>query len=85
MKPINFPEANKTLRAPSQKSDHQIDELRIFNYRERCISLWKPTLKERLSILLFGRVWLDILSGETQPPVAIVGTRTYLHSEGNAS
>jgi len=34
--------------------------------------------RERLSALLFGRVWLALLSGETQPPALVQASRDYL-------
>lgn len=47
----------------------------------RCISCWRPGLRERLSILVFGRVWVDVWFGTTQPPIALTGTRTYLREK----
>jgi len=44
---------------------------------KRCISCWRPSWRERLSILFFGRVWVDIFSGSTQPPVALMGSHSY--------
>lgn len=39
---------------------------------KQCVSCWQLSWKEKLSALLFGRIWLYVLSGETQPPVALV-------------
>jgi hypothetical protein len=41
-----------------------------------CLSLWKAGWRERLSILFFGRVWLWVYSGKTQPPVALAGQKS---------
>ena len=75
MKPIDFFEANKTLTKPISMTDDECGPLQVWNDGEQCVSCWKPSLKERLSILLFGHVWLRILSGETQPPVSLSGKR----------
>jgi hypothetical protein len=36
---------------------------------EQCVSCWRMTWRERINALLFGRVWIAVLSGSTQPPV----------------
>ena len=79
MEPIDFEQANKTLLAPHGQ-EAEIEPLRVFSQEGICISCWKPTIRERLSILLFGRVWLWVISGETQPPVAMIATRTIFGS-----
>jgi len=76
MRPLDFPEANITLKAPDVDNIEILD-LRVWSDSHQCVSLWKPTLRERLSILLFGRVWLALLSGSSQPPAYISGHRTY--------
>ena len=73
MKPINFPESNKTLSKPESMTDEECLSLDVYSDGEYCISCWKPTLRERLSILLFGRVWVWVLSGKTQPPITLEG------------
>lgn len=76
MKPINFPQANKNLLKPEGWTDEQCGSLPVATDGMVCISCWQPTWKERLSILLFGKVWLYVWSGQTQPPVALDGSRT---------
>jgi hypothetical protein len=71
MNPIGFPEANKTLTKPASMTDEECGPLEIFSGEGQCISCWRPSLRERLSVLFFGRVWLSIFSGETQPPVVV--------------
>jgi len=71
MKPIWFKESNRMLTKPQSMSEDECGDLYVFANGEQCISCWKPTLKERLSILVFGRVWLWVYSGHTQPPVSI--------------
>lgn len=43
----------------------------------QCVSCWKASFGERLSILFHGRVWLRVHSPSgTQPPVWVEGART---------
>lgn len=76
MKPIKFPEANKTLTKPESMTDEECTSLTIFCDGKQCISLWRMSFKQRISALLFGRVWLSVLSGHTQPPVWLDCCRT---------
>lgn len=75
MNPASFPESNRTLTAPSSMTSEQCADLPIWTDGNQCISCWKPTWKERLSILFFGRVWLTVVFGGSQPPVALSGRR----------
>ena len=92
MKPIWFSEAESelpwtsTLRFgftigaafiwPASMTDDECAPLPVYKTGEHCISCWQPTLRERLSILFYGRVWLWVWFGNTQPPVALEGKRT---------
>jgi hypothetical protein len=76
MKPINFKEANKNLLKPESMTDEECGPLSIYTEGSYCISCWRPTFRERLSILLFGKVWLWVMGGKTQPPVSVEGKRT---------
>lgn len=81
MKPINFKYSNHTLQpSGAEYSDNVIgvDPLPIWTDGEQCVSCWRMSWRERLSALLFGRVWLAVLSGYTQPPVCIQASREYL-------
>jgi hypothetical protein len=75
MEPKNFPEANKTLIKPEGMTDEECGSLPVFNDGQRSISLWRPSLKERLSILFYGNVWVWVVSGYTQPPISLLGTK----------
>lgn len=75
MEPINFKYATKVLGKPQGMTDDECGPLPILNDGETCVSCWAPSFKERLSILLFGKVWLWVYSGSTQPPVALLGAR----------
>jgi hypothetical protein len=75
MKPIHFPQANRELSKPDSMTDEECGPLPVLTDGRMCVSLWKASLRERLSILFFGRVWLWIYSGYTQPPVALGGEK----------
>lgn len=77
-----FPEANKTLTKPEGWTDEECSPLRVYSDGQECISLWRPTLRERLSILFFGAVWLRVWSGQTQAPVCLTGMRTIFVGPG---
>ena len=80
MEPIEFSQANKTLSPPKGEYSENVESigyLRVWTDGEQCVSLWRPSFKERLSILIFGKVWLSLLSGQTQPPAYIGGEREY--------
>lgn len=82
MNPIQFPEQNCELAPPSNfdpaqsNAADEIVSLPIYRDGEQCISLWKMSWRERVSALIFGRVWLQVLSGMTQPPVALRAMHT---------
>lgn len=77
MTPVEHRFANKTLYAPVGKEE-EIGTLPIYCDDEQCISCWRMSWRERLSALFFGRVWLSVLSGPTQPPVWFQTTREAL-------
>ena len=71
MKPIEFKQQTKILLKPQSLTDEECSSLPVYSDGEQCVSLWKMSLKERLKALFFGRAWLYVLSGDTQPPVWI--------------
>lgn len=79
--PIEF-EHQKTVLQPSGKEYSEnvtgVDPLPVWTDGEQCVSCWKMSWRERLSALIFGRVWMAVLSGYTQPPVWIGVQRDYL-------
>lgn len=82
MEPVNFKYSNRVLGPPeniSRKDD--IVDLPVFTDKEQCVSCWRPSWCERLSVLFFGKVWLGVLSGGTQPPVYITATRNLLEEK----
>ena len=72
MKPINFKQSNMNLSKPKGWTDEQCGNLPVFTDGQQCISLWEMTFKERLLALLFGKIWLFVYSGHSQPPVGFI-------------
>jgi hypothetical protein len=75
MEPITFPQMTVELQKPEIMTDDECGPLPVFSDGNVCISCWKPSLRERLSILLFGKVWVWVHSGRTQPPIALEGSK----------
>lgn len=69
MEGIKFKESNVCLGKPKNMTDEECGSLHVYTDGTICVSCWKMTWKDRLKALLFGRVWLGVLSGHTQPPV----------------
>lgn len=79
MLPVKFKQANKVLTAPknwNEKEHGKCGDLHVFNDGQQSISLWKLSWKERLQILINGKIWLGILSGPSQPPVWLDADKT---------
>ena len=80
MSPIGFPESTHSLSPSDHKyGDHigKVSSLPVWSDDEQCVSCWKMSLRERISALVFGKVWLAILSGRTQYPASLTVTRQY--------
>lgn len=69
MVPVKFKEANRKLLKPEGMTDEECSALWVYTDGKQCISCWKLSWKQRIKALLFGRVWLSVLYGGTQPPV----------------
>ncbi len=83
MKPITFKEKTKTLHKPANMTDEECAPLDVYCDGEQCISVWRMSWTERISALFFGKVWLSVVSGETQPPVALTAKRTVFNDESS--
>jgi hypothetical protein len=85
MKPVSFKHSTATLQ-PSDKeySDdiEGVEALPIWTNGEQCVSCWRANWRERLSILLFGKVWVSVLSGDTQPPVCVMSENPFVEPQG---
>lgn len=71
MEAIEFAESNLTLTKPEGMSDEECKQLSVHNDGRESISCWKGTWRDRLRFLVHGKMWLIVLSGRTQPPVAM--------------
>jgi hypothetical protein len=69
-KPISFKYANKTLVGQAGVEDG-IRPLPVWTNGHLCISRWEFSFTERLSILFRGKLWVSLMSGQTQPPIAL--------------
>lgn len=67
--PTKFPETNKNLLKPDSMTDEECSSLWVYTDGRECISCWQLTLRQRLTALIHGKIWLGVLSGYTQPPV----------------
>ena len=79
MRPSGFPQANTRLLAPPGMDD--CEDLPVYKGGGLVVSLWRPTWRERMSILLFGRVWMQFVGVTTHPPVALIGRRGHFSKE----
>lgn len=78
MKPIDFPQSTKVLQKPSTMSDKECSPLHVWSDGKQCVSCWKPSFIERLKVLFTGKIWLGVMSGNTQPPVFVVGNNIFV-------
>lgn len=68
MKPVKFSYANAVLKPPPDLGHGEVcDDLPIHRGTGELISCWKPTLRERISLLFGGFVWLGVRSKHSQP------------------
>lgn len=75
MKAMHFPEATKTLGPPNGMTSEECHDLPVWTDGTQCISLWQMNWRERLSALFFGRIWLSVYFGQTQPPVWLMAAK----------
>ena len=76
MHPIKFPESTKDLQKPAGMTDEQCGPLPVYSDGKVCLSYWGMAWRERLSLLLHGRIWLWVWMGSSQPPVMLEAKRT---------
>ena len=61
MKPIEFKHQNVVF-AKDQPEYQPLPALKLNTPEGEVISCWKLSFKERIQVLLFGRVWLSLMS-----------------------
>jgi len=76
MEAVKFPEATKNLARPESMTKEECGSLWVWTDGTRCISCWKMTWKQRIKALFWGKVWLSVYSGQTQPPVSVDCSKT---------
>ena len=83
MKPQEFRERNLLLLRPETMTPDECSSLPVYvdDDHTYVLSCWKPTLRERFSILLFGKIWLWVMSSGTQPPVALEAAKTVFRDD----
>jgi hypothetical protein len=82
MKSIHFKESTIELKKPASMTDEECSSLHIYQTPEgSCISCWTASFWQRLMFLFHGKIWLGVLSGQTQPPVWIDCTKTVFKKE----
>lgn len=77
MKPIDFKQSTKVLQRSSEVTDDGRSSLHVWSDGMQCVSCWKPSLSERISLVFGGKVWLGVASGSTQPPVFLSGRNVF--------
>lgn len=77
MKPIDFKQSTKVLQRSSDMTDDECAALPVWSDGMQCVSCWKPSLSERISLVFGGQVWLGVASGSTQPPVFLSGKNVF--------
>lgn len=67
---IDFPQSNKTLIAPAEREE-TVQPLHIYSNGHQCVSCWELNEEERAEVARTGRIFVNLLSGPTQPPVYV--------------
>jgi hypothetical protein len=80
VKPTLFPESNGTLGGgPAAKygTEDDVVDLPVHRDGQQIISCWRLSWRERVQLLVTGRVWLLVFSGSTHPPVSVVANAPF--------
>ena len=77
MRAIHFPEETDLLNSPMAGTPG----LPVFKHQTAYVSRWRPSWRERLSILFFGRVWLHVHAKKTHPACALTARRSYFETK----
>lgn len=78
MNAIDFQESNRTLKPPQGMTDN-CNDLQVYTNGAECISLWELNEEDLERIALTGKLWLRVMSGETQPPIQIQLVTPFVH------
>ncbi len=69
MNPIPFKGQSAELKKPASMTDAECSSLPILRIDNTVISCWRMSWRERVTALITGKIWLGVLSGQSQPPV----------------
>lgn len=69
--PVGWDGANVILKTPKGYTNEQVSDLHIFSNDVVCVSKWKLSKECIKEILETGCIFVEVLSGKTQPPVFI--------------
>jgi hypothetical protein len=69
MHPVKFSHSNRILLKPDTMTDEECGTLPVFSDGQICISCWVLTDSDKHKLLKSNKLWLQVNSGETQPPV----------------
>ena len=61
MKPVEFKYQN-SIYAEDQKEYNPLPSLKIEGAEGHVVSCWKLSLNERIKVLFFGVIWMDLIS-----------------------
>lgn len=81
MRPVDFPERNKVLQKPKGVTDEECFDLEIYTNGHVCVSVWDLNKEELELIQKTGKVYLQIWSGQTQPPVLLSVESPFIQSD----
>lgn len=72
MYPDTFKQHNRTLGAPPGMDN--CSSLQVYRHPTEplLVSKWRMTWRERLSALLFGKVWVYVHASETHAPISLL-------------
>jgi hypothetical protein len=74
MKPSSFPESNGTLGggpAARYGTEDDVGDLPVHCGSGQIISCWRLSWRERVRLLVSGRIWLHVLAERTHAPVLL--------------
>ena len=80
MKEIAF-DAENSLIEVKDREGNLYNTHHIWTDGLESISCWKMTWRERLSALIFGKVWLRTRTGKQQPVVSLACMKEYFEED----
>ena len=83
MKPTTFNEQTKVLTKPFNMTDIECGTLPVYSDGNQCISCWGLNFIERVKLLVFGKIWLQVLFNGNQPPVKLTINYPFIKEPAN--